>query len=79
MVLGDGEGVLQESGGFDQGGYEAGCDVPFDVAVEEPDAWREKWGVSWVCFKERMKDWGGETYQDCRLGSAGRCFPLAAP
>lgn len=37
---GDGEGGLEEGGGFDHGGDEAGGDVPFDVAVEEPDAWR---------------------------------------
>lgn len=36
----DGEGLLEEGGGFDDGGDKAGRDVPFDVAVEEPDAWR---------------------------------------
>ena len=40
MVLRDGEGVLEGGGGFDHRGDEAGGDVPFDVAVEEPDAWR---------------------------------------
>lgn len=40
MVFGDGGGVLEEGGGFDEGGDEAGRDVPFDVAVEEPGAWR---------------------------------------
>lgn len=40
MVRGDGEGGLEEGGGFDEGGDEAGGEVPFDVAVEEPDAWR---------------------------------------
>ncbi len=40
VVLGDGEGGLQDVGGFDEGGDEAGGDVPFDVAMEEPDAWR---------------------------------------
>ena len=39
MTLGDGEGGLEEGGGFDEGGYEAGGDVPFDVAMEVPDAW----------------------------------------
>lgn len=40
MVFGDGSGVLEEGGGFDEGGDEAGRDVPFNVAVEEPGAWR---------------------------------------
>ena len=31
---------MEGEGGFDEGGDEAGGDVPFDVAVEEPDAWR---------------------------------------
>lgn len=31
---------MEEGGGFDEGGDEAGRDVPFDVAVEEPGAWR---------------------------------------
>ena len=39
MVWGD--GGLEEGGGFDHCCDEAGCEVPFDVAVEEPDAWRE--------------------------------------
>ena len=40
MGGGDCEGVggLEGSGGFDEGGHEAGGDVPFYVAVEEPDA-----------------------------------------
>lgn len=38
MVGGDGEGCLEGFGGFDHGCDEAGGDVPFDVAVEEPDA-----------------------------------------
>lgn len=38
MGGGDGEGGLEEGGGFDHGGDEAGGEVPFDVAVEEPDA-----------------------------------------
>ena len=39
MGEGDGEaGLLEGGGGFDEGGDEAGGDVPFDVAVEEPDA-----------------------------------------
>ncbi len=46
MVGGDGEGGLEVCGGFDHGGDEAGGDVPFDVAVEEPDA-----GV--VCSKSQ--------------------------
>ena len=42
VVGGDGEGGgLEEGGGFDHCCDEAGCEVPFDVAVEEPDAWRE--------------------------------------
>ena len=42
MGRGDCEGGvgLEGEGGFDEGGDEAGGDVPFDVAVEEPDAWR---------------------------------------
>ena len=40
MVRRDGEGGLEEGGSFNHGGDEAGGDVPFDVAVEEPDAWR---------------------------------------
>lgn len=48
MVLRDGEGVLQICGRFDHGGDEAGGDVPFDMAVEEPDAWRT-WRVSLDC------------------------------
>lgn len=45
MGGGDGESVgvagggLEGGGRFDHGCYEAGCDVPFYVAVEEPDAW----------------------------------------
>lgn len=38
MGLWDLEGLLEGGGGFDHGGDEAGRDVPFDVAVEEPDA-----------------------------------------
>lgn len=45
VVWGDGEGGLEEGGGFDDGCDEAGGDVPFDVAVEKPDAWREGGGV----------------------------------
>ena len=48
MVLGDGEGGLELVGGLDHGGDETGGDVPFDVAVEEPDAWREETDVSGV-------------------------------
>ena len=40
MVGWDDEGVLEEGWGFDHGGDEAGGEVPFVVAVEEPDAWR---------------------------------------
>ena len=39
MVRWEGDGVLQVQGCFDHGGDEAGRDVPFDVAVKEPDAW----------------------------------------
>ena len=39
MVGGKCDGVLQVQGRFDHGGDEAGRNVPFDVAVEEPDAW----------------------------------------
>ena len=42
MVLRDGEGVLEDGGGFDHRGDEAGRDVPFNVAVEEPDACRRE-------------------------------------
>ena len=38
MVGGDGKGGLEEGGGFDHGCNEAGGEVPFDVAVEEPNA-----------------------------------------
>ena len=39
VVLGDGEpGGLQLAGGFDECHDETGDHVPFDVAVEEPDA-----------------------------------------
>ena len=37
MVLGDGEALLQLERGLDEGGDETRVDVPFDVAVEEPD------------------------------------------
>ena len=40
MVGGDGEGGLEKWGCFDHGGDEAGSEMPFDVAMEEPDAWR---------------------------------------
>lgn len=36
---GERKGVLEVEGPFDDGGDEARGDVPFDVAVEEPDAW----------------------------------------
>ena len=39
-------GLLEGEGRFDHGGDEAGGDVPFDVAVEEPDAWRGGGNVS---------------------------------
>ena len=38
MVFWDGEGLLDVEGGFNQCCNEAAVDVPFDVAVEEPDA-----------------------------------------
>lgn len=38
MVGRDGEGALEEGGGFDHGGDEAGGDVPFDMAMKEPDS-----------------------------------------
>ncbi len=37
MLLRECEGFLEGEGGFDHGGDETGCDVPFYVAVEEPD------------------------------------------
>lgn len=37
VVCGDGEGFLELQGRFDDGGDQARRDVPFDVAVEEPD------------------------------------------
>lgn len=36
--LGEGQLLLELEGRFDHGGHETGCHVPFDVAVEEPDA-----------------------------------------
>lgn len=48
MGGGDGEGFLEGEGRFDHGGDEAGGDVPFYVAVEEPDAWIDgsvSWGI----------------------------------
>lgn len=39
MVAGDADGLLEDIGRFDHGGDQARGDVPFDVAVEEPDAW----------------------------------------
>lgn len=38
MVLWDGEGLLQLLGRFDHGCDEPGIDMPFYVAVEQPDA-----------------------------------------
>ena len=38
MILRDLETLLDLVGGFDHGRDEAGSDVPFNVAVEEPDA-----------------------------------------
>lgn len=38
MRRGDGESLLQLGGCFDEGGDEAGDDVPFDVAMEQPDS-----------------------------------------
>lgn len=40
VVLGDGDLLLQLGGGLDEGGHQAGDDVPLDVAVEQPDACR---------------------------------------
>ena len=42
VVWRDGEGVLERGGGFNHRRDQAGRDVPFNVAVEEPDAWREE-------------------------------------
>lgn len=39
VVLWDLEGLLDVEWGFDQGGDETAIHMPFDVAVEEPDAW----------------------------------------
>ena len=39
MVGGDGEGGLEVERRFNHGCDEPGGDMPFDVAVEEPDAW----------------------------------------
>ena len=38
VVAWDSDGLLEDIGGFDHGGDEARGDVPFDMAVEEPDA-----------------------------------------
>lgn len=42
VVVGDGELLLDVEGGLDKGGEKAGGDVPFDVAVEEPDTLEAK-------------------------------------
>ena len=63
---------LEGEGRFDHGGDEAGGDVPFDVAVEEPDAWRGGRGVS-LGVGSGFWGWtGGGTYLDYRLGSVIR-------
>ena len=58
VVLRDGEGVLEGGGGFDHRGDEAGRDVPFDVAVEEPDAWR---GDELAGVLKGWRHWRGES------------------
>ena len=65
MVRGEGEGAggLEAGGIFDHGCDEAGCDVPFDVAVEEPDAWRVIVSLCGVIAGDCV----GGTYQDCQL------------
>lgn len=37
---------MKEGRSFDHGGDEAGGDVPFNMAMEKPDAWIEEGGVS---------------------------------
>lgn len=54
---GEREDVLEVEGAFDDGGDEAGGDVPFDVAVEEPDAWVEES----ISFTHTV--WMGMAYQ----------------
>lgn len=38
MVRGQSQGLLEHLRRFDEGGRQAGFDVPFDVAVEQVDA-----------------------------------------
>ena len=50
--------VAKVVGGFDQGGHEAGVDMPFDVTVEEPHAW--DWSVMmWGEGREEERDISG--------------------
>ncbi len=72
MIGRDCECFLEGGGCFDHGGYEAGGDVPFDVAVEEPDAWDM---LALDLFVEGV----GETCLDCRRGIAVRCYRSVGP